>query len=88
MVLDRDLGVNFYIPISLTDANFEAAVQIDADRSSKFHFRKYFSRYLHGKDCSKDEWVHISMLEFLEGSQDFTGMRQLARLSFICGPKN
>lgn len=77
MIMDRDLGVNFYIPISLVDNNFETAVKRDSDVNGRFYFRKYFSKYLHGKDTLKDEYVSLSLLEFFEGNTEFTGIKSL-----------
>lgn len=77
MILDDKLGVNFYIPISFVDDNFNAAVMRDSDINGRFKFRRYFSQHLHGKDSYKDEWVSLSLLEFLEGNSEFSGMKAL-----------
>lgn len=77
MIMDKQLGVNFYIPISKVDENFNSAVQRDSDINAIFHFRRYFSKHLHGKDYLKDEWVSISLLEFFEGNDQFSGMKSL-----------
>ena len=77
MIMDQKLGINFYIPISLVDENFDAAVKRDSDINAKFHFRRYFSKHLHGKNTIKDEWVSVSLLDFFEGNQNFSGMKPL-----------
>lgn len=55
MIMDPKLGVNFYVPISLVDENFDQAVRRDSDVEARFNFRHYFSKHLHGKDSLKDE---------------------------------
>lgn len=77
MITDEKLGVNFYIPISMVDENFNQAVLRDSDKNAKFIFRRYFSKYLHGKDYLKDEWVTVSLLEFFEGNETFAGIKAL-----------
>ena len=77
MIMDSKLGINFYIPISLVDENFDAAVKRDSDINATYYFRRYFSSYLHGKNTKKDEWVKVTLLEFLEGNSKFSGVKAL-----------
>lgn len=61
------------------DKNFETAVKRDSDINGRYHFRKYFSKYLHGKNTIKDEWVSVSLLEFFEGNNEFSGLKSLIK---------
>lgn len=77
MIRDKKLGINFYIPITKINENFDIAVKKDACIKEKFYVRKYFSRALHGDDCEKDDIVYITMEDFLLGNQEFDGMKVL-----------
>lgn len=77
IIVDEELGINFYIPMSLVDENFEKAHLYNALKEQKFWFRKYFCSKIHGNKVSKDEYVQISILEFFEGNKEFDGMKKL-----------
>lgn len=79
IILDHKLGVNFYIPISKCDKNFEDAVKRDSILKSKFIFRRYFSEKLHGDKVKEDDLVEITFLEFLEGKENFSGIKLLIK---------
>lgn len=48
MIGDEKLGLNFYVPISKINENFERAVRREAFTKEKMFFRKYFCRAIHG----------------------------------------
>lgn len=77
IIVDKKMGINFYTPISKCDKNFDEAVKKDSILKSKFFFRKYFSKILHGEKVLKDDIVKISFLEFLEGNENFDGIKKL-----------
>lgn len=77
MVVDEKLRVNFYIPISVCDDNFDQAIIQDAIIKGKFQFRRYFCEYLHGNKTRSDEMVKLSVEEFLVGNNEFDGMKSL-----------
>ncbi len=77
MIINKELGVNFYLPISKINKNFEVAIRRGSQTNFKFYFRKYFSKSLHGKLSEKDEYVLVSQEEFLSGSDNFDGMKAL-----------
>ena len=51
LFVDQQLGVNFYIPMSKANENFNLAKTRNAFQQNKFTFRKYFSQELHGRNC-------------------------------------
>lgn len=77
MINDKDLKVNFYVPMSKANDNFYKALERDADINSKFNFRKYFSGHLHKRDALKDDMVELTLAELLEGNQEFDGLKKL-----------
>ena len=79
MIVDEKLGVNFYIPASVSERNKEKASFLDAFQKEKFIFRKYFAEILHGKKVEKDEFVEIDMKTFINGNEEFDGMRKLIK---------
>ncbi len=77
MISDKKLGVNFYMPISKINQNYESAFKIDSQTKEKFFFRKYFCKALHDKMVEEDDLVLITFEEFLTGNAEFDGMKAL-----------
>ena len=77
IIVDEKLGVSFYVPISSVDKNFDVAISRNSITEGKFIFRKYFSKYLHGKDFQKDDVVEVTMAELLLGNSEFDGLKKL-----------
>lgn len=77
MIVDEKLGLNFYVPISDVDKNFDTAIGRDSVDKGKFVFRKFFSKYIHGKNVNKDDKVELTMEEFLMGNGEFAGIKKL-----------
>jgi len=66
------MNVNFYMPISMVDKNQETGYLKDAAIAQKFWFRKN----IQGE--SKDEYIQLTLQEFLLGKQDeFKGLKSL-----------
>jgi glutamate--cysteine ligase catalytic subunit len=76
IVNDDKLKVDFYVPISTVDKNFEEAFKRDAISKGKFAFRKHFCPLIDGYQQS-DEVVQLSMKDFWAGNSEFAGMRKL-----------
>lgn len=68
MISDEKLGLNFYLPISKINQNFQTAVKREAFSKQKMFFRKYFCKLIHGKLVENDELVELTMEEFLLGT--------------------
>eukprot|EP01017_Pseudomicrothorax_dubius_P032653 TRINITY_DN4293_c0_g1_i9.p1 TRINITY_DN4293_c0_g1~~TRINITY_DN4293_c0_g1_i9.p1 ORF type:complete len:350 (-),score=63.72 TRINITY_DN4293_c0_g1_i9:34-1083(-) len=66
--------LNFYIPISLVDENISRAVKKDAITSQKFWWRK---NIIDTAGYSKDEYIELSLEEWLIGNKDFPGFYHL-----------
>ena len=75
--VDEKLRVSFYVPISSVDKNFDVAISRNSITEGKFIFRKYFSKYLHGKKFQKDDVVEVTMQELLLGNAQFDGLKKL-----------
>jgi glutamate--cysteine ligase catalytic subunit len=76
IVTDEKLKVNFYVPISTVDKNYEEAFKRDANLNGKFIFRKHFCPLIEGYQES-EEVVELSMKDFWAGNSEFAGMRKL-----------
>ena len=75
MIVDEQLGVNFYVPISVVDENFNKSYQRGAFTNAKIKVRKYFSEALHGEKVNLDDIVEVTFKEFLEGNFEYDGMK-------------
>ena len=76
IVVDGKMDVNFYLPISLVDVNFQRAYQRDSLKNQKFYFRKHFCPRIPSFEES-EEIVEITMTDFWVGCDEFAGMRTL-----------
>ena len=79
IIVDEKLRVNFYVPISICDDNFDQALIQDTMIKGRFMFRRYFCEYLHGNKTKSDEMVKLSVEEFLVGNSEFDGMKNLIK---------
>ena len=77
IVTDKKLDVNFYVPISVVDKNYDEAIKRDALVKGKFIFRKHFCPLLPGFEKDNDETVELTVEEFWAGNSKFAGMKAL-----------
>ena len=73
------MDVNFYLPISLVDVNFQRAHQRDSFKNNKFYFRKHFCPKIEGF-VESEEVVELTLTEFWVGCEKFAGMWALFRV--------
>lgn len=73
-VLDPDLDLNFYLPISLVDENMKRAYEKGAAVNGKFWFRKHPM----GSKSAKDEYVELTIEEIIQGKPgEFIGLKSI-----------
>lgn len=78
IITDKDMRVNFYIPISMVDENYNRAFKRNSTTEQKFFFRKHCCPLLEGYKES-DEVVELSLHEIFDGSENFAGLRALIK---------
>jgi glutamate--cysteine ligase catalytic subunit len=71
MLADKTFRLNFYIPMTLANENFERAHKRDAARTQKFWFRKNVFDF--GKSEGADEVLELSLSEIFHGTSEFLG---------------
>lgn len=79
IVTDDKMQVNFYIPISKVDHNYQQASFRDSNTKGKFFFRKHFCKRIEGY-IESEIIVEITLQEFWFGSSQFAGMRKLVEV--------
>jgi glutamate--cysteine ligase catalytic subunit len=71
MLADKTFRLNFYIPMTLANENFERAHKRDAARTQKFWFRKNVFDF--GKSEGADDVLELSLSEIFHGTSEFLG---------------
>lgn len=79
IVSDPKMKINFYMPISLVDINFQRSFQRNSLINQKFYFRRHFCPLLQNY-IESDEIIELSMHEFFVGSESFAGMTSLFKV--------
>lgn len=72
IICEKEMDVNFYMPISLVDENQEAGYLKNAAIEQKFWFRKDI------QGASEDEYIQLTLEEILLGKEnEFKGLKSL-----------
>lgn len=79
MISDKKLGLNFYLPITKINENYNRCILKDAFYSQKQYFRKYICEAIQGEDVQKDDVVELTMQEWLDGCENFIGLRSVIK---------
>lgn len=82
MITDKKLGLNLYVPISKINENFDRAIKRNAFCEQKHFFRRFICESLQGKSVHTDEVVELTMEEWLNGADNFIGLRQVIKKYF------